>query len=589
MGIFEIKGPDGQTYQVEAPDMQSAVSAFQSMGSGGNYDALAAQALEQRNTPSGGGLDPEQLAMRAADMKRRTQLQQRQAEIGGELTLEQRQAIAIARARRAIAEAEKGETRTLGKSAGYVDQTMSGVNEGIAGTLGAPVDLMTGALNWGARGINALAGTDLQPITNPVGGSGTFRDMMGTAISDAPPDGMGQRFARRIGQEAGAGLVPALGLAGRAQKAGGAVTQALNGLSSGAQSNLGRFAASEAIGTAGAGAGAAVAQEMAPGSSTAEIIGQMLGGGASVAGMYAATPAPRAPTLDTLKARQGAAYDVVNASPAQVTPQAATRLHGAVNARAASDGMDPFLAPKADRTRAIIEGLISPKLSEVEKMRRLVGRDVAGALDPTERAIGMGMKDEITAFLDNLTPQDVTGANPAPVVSALTEGRDMTRRIKKSEDIGQRVYRAENRAATSGTGGNEVNAIRQNVRAILDDPRKRRSYSPTEIEAMEGIVRGTFTQNALRLLGRFSPTAGALPAMGGLAGGASFGPLGILPSVIGYGAKAGAEALTHRAVKGLDDAIRNGGALPGKQISPATRSAIAALLAGGIAGQTGAQ
>ena len=48
------------------------------------------------------------------------------------------------------------------------EQTMSGVNEGIAGILGGPVDLMTGAINMGKQGLNALAGTDFQPINNPV-------------------------------------------------------------------------------------------------------------------------------------------------------------------------------------------------------------------------------------------------------------------------------------------------------------------------------------------------------------------------------------------------------------------------------------
>ncbi|WP_156505717.1 hypothetical protein, partial [Sulfitobacter sp. HI0054] len=45
-----------------------------------------------------------------------------------------------------------------GQQTGMVGQTMSGVNEGIAGILGAPVDLMTGAINMGKQGVNALAG-----------------------------------------------------------------------------------------------------------------------------------------------------------------------------------------------------------------------------------------------------------------------------------------------------------------------------------------------------------------------------------------------------------------------------------------------
>ncbi len=46
----------------------------------------------------------------------------------------------------------------------YVGQGMSGVNEGIASTLGAPVDLLTAGLNLIPQGINAAANTDLPTI-----------------------------------------------------------------------------------------------------------------------------------------------------------------------------------------------------------------------------------------------------------------------------------------------------------------------------------------------------------------------------------------------------------------------------------------
>ncbi|AEI95590.1 hypothetical protein [Roseobacter litoralis] len=80
---------------------------------------------------------------------------------------------------------------------------MSDVNEGIALTLGAPVDLMTGALNIGMRGINAIARTELPQIESPVGGSDTMRSFLASTISEAGPQNGPQRYARRIGQEVG--------------------------------------------------------------------------------------------------------------------------------------------------------------------------------------------------------------------------------------------------------------------------------------------------------------------------------------------------------------------------------------------------
>ena len=71
----------------------------------------------------------------------------------------------------------------------YVGQGMSGVNEGIASTLGFPVDAATAAINLIPKGINAAANTNLPMIEDPVGGSGTFRRAMdGWGIYDPSSD-----------------------------------------------------------------------------------------------------------------------------------------------------------------------------------------------------------------------------------------------------------------------------------------------------------------------------------------------------------------------------------------------------------------
>lgn len=480
-------------------------------------------------------------------------------------------------ARRVAEIAIKRRDATPAPQTNMVEQSMSGVNEGIAGGLGFPVDTTTTLLNgMFARPkftADMVPGPDGMPtptdpkitagqgIENPMGGSQSFLNLLGPTISDVPPQTTAQRYGRRVGQEFGATAVPG-GFAMRGAKAP---------LS---------LASMEAASAVGAGVAGQTSQEIAPGNQVADTITSMLGGLSPIGAARIARPGPQAPSLEQLRAKQGAAYDAVDASPAQLTPQATQRLQTSVMDRSARDGMDPFLAPKATRTADKINEMITPRISEVEKSRRLVGRDVASSIDKSESAIGMGMKDEITNYLDGLTAQDVTGGDPSAAVSALREGRDMTRRIKKSEDIDQRLYKAENRAATSGTGGNEVNAIRQNIRQILDDPRKKRNYSKDEVSAMEDIVRGSPTQNALRLLGRFSPTSGALPAMAGVGAGTALGPLGALPSAAGLLAKGGAEALTKKSVDDLGNLIRNGKPLPKKTANQAEiRAAIAALIA----------
>jgi subtilisin family serine protease len=103
------------------------------------------------------------------------------------------------------------------KQGGILRNIGAGANEAIASTVGAPVDAMTWALNQGAHGINALAGTTLPDIANPVGGSDSIKALMGVAGAD--PRNVGANSGiDRIARGTGSGIVsmslrpPLLGL-----------------------------------------------------------------------------------------------------------------------------------------------------------------------------------------------------------------------------------------------------------------------------------------------------------------------------------------------------------------------------------------
>jgi hypothetical protein len=545
--VFEVQGPDGQIYEVQAPDIESAARATQSF-TPEQFAAIAAARKLRTDTEVQGR--PSTYAEMIA--------KSRELAAAGDMESAKRVAqIAIAR-RDGVAQPSAAPQTNL------FEQSTSGINEGIAGMLGAPVDLMAGALNMGAKGINAVAGTNLPSIENPVGGSGTFRDLLSPTISEVEPQTTAQRYGRRIGQEVGAAAIP-----GGVMMRGAAAPLALAG--------------TELASALGAGLAGQTSQEIAPGNSTADMIASMIGGIGPVVAGRALRPGPQAPTLDNLKQQQAAAYTDVDASQARLDPAQRQGLIDHMRGRTDAMDMDEFLHPRANRTMSRMDSLEpSPRIADVEQKRRLVGRDVAGSLDPSEAMIGQGMKDEIDAYLKGLADNGGLGPDASATLGRLQDGREMTQRIKKAEAVTGAVTKAERRAASSGTGGNEVNTTRQNIRAMLDNPKQSRGFSAAEREQMESIVRGTPAQNALRLAGRFSPTSGALSAMGGLASGASFGPLGVLPSVIGYGAKAGAEALTKRQIDKLMQTIRNGGPLAAKAFnSTDKRAAIAAMLASG--------
>jgi hypothetical protein len=149
---------------------------------------------------------------------------------------------------------------TQGKKTGYLSNLAAGANDVIASTAGLPVDLMTGAMNLGSRGINAMAGTNIPPINSPMGGSASIKGLMGMIGADpreVVPASRGEELARAGAQGAAGAVVPggiARALPQAAGPALGAVQQAI-----GAGASPGAAAVSGAAGVAGN-----VAEQYAP-------------------------------------------------------------------------------------------------------------------------------------------------------------------------------------------------------------------------------------------------------------------------------------------------------------------------------------
>lgn len=199
------------------------------------------------------------------------------------------------------------------------------------------------------------------------------------------------------------------------------------------------------------------------------------------------------------------------------------------------------------------------KPEQMQTMRRML-QDAAGSADPADRRIGAIMLEKFDDWRGQHVPE-------------YSQADALYGRMKRASDIDYRLEKAENRAASSGSGGNRVNAARQNIRQILDSPKARRGYSADELDAMRAIVRGDTMTNALRNVGKLSPTSGALPLLGSLSG------IGLAPQVtiplmgVAAGAKGAAEVLTNRQINALSGAIRNGGALPANALAGADRVA----------------
>lgn len=508
------------------------------------------------------------------------------------MTPEQQKALAIARARRRRAEAQGGAPKP--PQSGLAEQFGSGANEGLAGFAGLPVDLATSLINGMVQrpqfDAQMTVGPDGRPsvsmsdagvspgISSPFGGAETMTQAMSPFISDVAPQGMAQRYARRAGQELGFGVPAAIAMAGAP------------GLGTAARGNMPVYAATSAAGDIGSAVSGQTSQEIAPGNSTADLIASMIGGGGVSLAASRMTPEfGPVPTREQIGMQANSAWDAVKAAPERLTDQATDNLRAAVRSSLPTSQLAPDLYPNAFGAAQKMDVLQNPSIYDVSELRRIIGDTVAG--DPKEARAGMAMKEAIENYLAGLKPADVSGANPSGVVDDLSRGLDLSARGYRADAVLNKEMRGETRAATSGSGGNQVNATRQNIRALFDKARdptlrgKSGGFKPEELAQMERAVMGTPAQNAARNIGRLAPTSNALSMMTTGIGGASGAtaalmggsPLMAVPAIaggIGMGAKAIAESMAENETKKLIGIILNGGKLP----ESASRNAATAAL-----------
>ncbi|RWP05105.1 hypothetical protein [Mesorhizobium sp.] len=177
-------------------------------------------------------------------------------------------------------------------------------------------------------------------------------------------------------------------------------------------------------------------------------------------------------------------------------------------------------------------------------------------LDSNVRRIAGRIMSNIDGFVTNETPAvaQMPGSQIAPIWG---EARRLWRTANLADDIGWRVGKAERRAASTNSGQNVENAIRQNIRAVVDkaeQPGRYNPYSGPEMAQLQRVVEGTPKQNMLRWLGNQVAGIPAGTVVGGLTAGAGLShgvdPVStLLSGGAGLGATAAMQGAGH-AIKG---------------------------------------
>lgn len=272
-----------------------------------------------------------------------------------------------------------------------------------------------------------------------------------------------------------------------------------------------------------------------------------------------------APSTEELKAASDASYKAARGMGVELHPAPVRNLGTQIRQSLEADGSLPEDAPKVFRRIERLENQTGPvSITEVESIRKGLQRAASNPLEGEERFASSHAIEELDKFMSNLTPRHavVNGQFIPRVVEEMNNARGNWAAAARSETIEEKATRAADQAGASGSGANVNNATRQQLKQILASRKARRGFSAEEIDQMRRVVRGTYTGNVARLIGKLAPTgvvsAGAdIGAAAGIiaAGGAPIVAAGVpLAGAVGHVL---GNASTARQLRILDELVRS--------------------------------
>lgn len=450
----------------------------------------------------------------------------------------------------------------------YAGQGMSGINEGIASTIGAPADLTALAMNLPTKGFNALTNSNLPMIENPVMGSEWIKDKLGGWSIYGQSGDRGKQALRRVGQSVGSAVVPLGAAPGTMSKALGALGVA-----------------------AGGGAGAAAAQQAFPGNPVAEFTGEVLGSGLTAGGLLGSSrraavrkAIEQVPSRDQLRDQASNLYSSAESRGVVAGPNVTGNLAGQFGKIADDEKVrwpTGEVDPNYTRAGSALKMMdahsgksIDPKQIQVLRDNLM---DSVRASEGKERRVASKMLDAFDAVTVPLAPE-------------LAEARGVASRYLQSDVINNLLENAR-KSSSSYSGSGYENALRNQFRSVDKKiTNDKMSFAPAVEDAISQVNEGTRWSNAMRRLGKAAPTgnlstgisAGVPFLVGSAFGGPTMGAAASGATMLGGTiAKNAAEQATSRYAKAAEVLARNGGPINMPPlIDDETRKALERALAG---------
>lgn len=230
-------------------------------------------------------------------------------------------------------------------------------------------------------------------------------------------------------------------------------------------------------------------------------------------------------------------------------------------------GLDPTLHAEATAAlKRLAEKRLEPvTLQDLDTLRQ-IALDAAASPKAGERRLAGMIKDKIDDFVLNLSDKDVISSvgKPEEAVAALTKAREFWSKSAKLDKVADLVDRAQT-SASGFSGSGFENALRTEFRALAKNKSAMRTFTAQEQDAIKKVARGGALENTARNVGKLAPTGIVSGALGGGAGAALGGMIGmpvagaVAVGGLGFAGRRLATVLTKRNIANLEKAIITGG------------------------------
>lgn len=529
---FEVETPQGK-FEVEAPDMDTAMKAIQSFGAPQESDT-------SRN-----------LRAELSDMTQNPRMAPKpeiQHPLGASFN-----------------------AATEGSQAGL----MGGYDDEIGAAMMAPIHA---GMDW-VRGNGFDVGKNYTRLQQQLDERKGVRRQEHPVASIAGEVAGGLALGGKVSQAAGA-----------AAKAMPAVSGAVSRVASAAP-KLAKYGAAAAEGAGyGAlyGAGEAKPGERLSGAKTGALIGGLTGVGVQAIGNKLASRSARkaaeraAPTTESLGDEASQLYKTMRESGVAFAPEKVA--HMKANMDIAIKPTTPTLSPQAYGLRELAEQTFGNGPADIEAVHNFsksVNRVMRSNISPEDRHFVGQIKTQVEHMLDNVSPADFTGGPEA--IKQWRQADKLYAQHKKAQIIENVLDMADVRTGQYTQSG-VANTITKEFRTLYKSIQKGRvrGFNADEVAAIRQMAKGGSSSMMVRLFAKFAPRGVVSIGMGQAVGSMLPGIGNIAVPLAGHAAGQMADRAAVAGAQTIRNAVASGAPLAVPRIAKNT----APFIAGGVAAST---